>query len=138
MKPVLFISASLLVKGVLTHCDPEMAALYNMTLTTHWTPENYPKQYPTWRPPAQWSPVFGFSHAKDHPLYHVGSVADDGVATFVETGSMETLLQNLDMETVLDIITSPAVKSGEGTTQTSVFVDGLHSKVCITIRIGFN
>lgn len=125
---VLLIS-SLLMKYVMTNCDPEMAALYNMTLTTHWTTENYPKQYPTWRPPAQWSPVFGFSHAKDHPLYHVGSVADDGVASFVETGSTETLLHNLDMETVLDIITAPAVKSGEGTTQTSVFVDGNHSKV---------
>ena len=107
-----------------------MAALYNITLTTNWTPELYPKQFPTWRPPAQWSQVWGYSHAKPHILYEIGSVASDGVASFVETGSSDSLLSDLDLSSVLDIVTSPAITSGAGTSRTTVFVDGTYSKVC--------
>ena len=107
-----------------------MAALYNITLTTNWTPELYPKQFPTWRPPAQWSQVWGYSHAQPHILYEIGSVASDGVASFVETGSSDSLLSDLDLSSVLDIVTSPAITSGAGTSRTTVFVDGTYSKVC--------
>ena len=110
-----------------------MAALYNITLTTNWTPELYPKQHPTWRPPAQWSQVWGYSHARSHILYEVGSVASDGVASFVETGSTDSLLANLDFTSVLDIVTSPAITSGSGKSQTTVFLDGRNSKVNVSL-----
>ena len=38
----------------LQHLFSGTAALYNITLQTYWTTDNFPKQYPTWRPPAQW------------------------------------------------------------------------------------
>ena len=103
--------------------------MYNITLTTNWTPELYPKQFPTWRPPAQWSQMWGYSHARPHILYEIGSVASDGVASFVETGSSDSLLSELDLSSVLDIVTSPAITSGSGTSRTTVFVDGTNSKV---------
>ena len=107
----------------------KVAAMYNITLTTNWTPELYPKQFPTWRPPAQWSQMWGYSHSRPHILYEIGSVASDGVASFVETGSSDTLLSELDLRSVLDIVTSPAITSGAGTSRTTVFVDGTNSKV---------
>lgn len=125
--PLLLVAANAAV--VWSSCDPGTAALYQVTLQTHWSPDKFPRQYPAWRPPAQWSPVFGFSHGSNVSLYSVGTEASDGVAAFVETGSTESLLANLDMETVLDIVTAPGVTSGQGTTSTTVFVDGNNAKV---------
>lgn len=109
--------------------------MYNITLTTNWTPELYPKQFPTWRPPAQWSQMWGYSHARPHILYEIGSVASDGVASFVETGSSDSLLSELDLSSVLDIVTSPAITSGAGSTRTTVFVDGTNSKVSLMSKL---
>ena len=115
---------------LLADCDPDSAALYQITLETFWTPDKFPRQFPTWRPPAQWSPVFGYSHASNVTLFRVGDEASDGAATFVETGSTESLLADLDMmNNVLDIVTAPGVSSGHGSTSTTVFVDGQHAKV---------
>lgn len=126
----------MLVKTILNDCDPGTAALYNITLQTYWTTDNFPKQYPTWRPPAQWSAVYGFSHeSKDHPLFGIGNVASDGVAMFVETGDTSTLLSNVDMSSVLDMVTAPAILSGAGVTQTTVFVDGRNSKISLMSKL---
>ena len=60
------------------------------------------------------SAVYGFSHeSKDHPLFGIGNVASDGVAMFVETGDTSTLLSNVDMSSVLDMVTAPAILSGK-------------------------
>lgn len=45
------------------NCDPATMVVYRMSLVTNWTEELFPKSYPKWRPPAQWSQVFGtFDH----------------------------------------------------------------------------
>ncbi|KAF4518280.1 hypothetical protein B566_EDAN005848 [Ephemera danica] len=36
-------------------CVPGQLAVYRLVLDTHWTRELFPKQYPEFRPPAQWS-----------------------------------------------------------------------------------
>lgn len=41
------------------HCDPDKLMVYKVTLATHWSRTLFPKQYPEWRPPAQWSKVIG-------------------------------------------------------------------------------
>ena len=40
-------------------CDPDKLLVYRVTLSTHWSRTNFPKQYPEWRPPAQWSKMIG-------------------------------------------------------------------------------
>ena len=127
-----------LIKGVTNVCDHSVAALYNVTIDTHWTQHNFPKQFPTWRPPAQWSSVFGFSHAAGHSLFNIGSVASDQVATFVETGDTTGLLSAVDMDTILDMVTAPAITTGEGSTHSTVFVDGQHSKVKLDFHHDWN
>ena len=42
-------------------CDPDKLLVYRVTLSTHWSRTNFPKQYPEWRPPAQWSKMIGNS-----------------------------------------------------------------------------
>lgn len=47
------------VSGDTNSCNPEKMSVYRMVLHTYWTREKFPKHYPDWRPPAQWSKVYG-------------------------------------------------------------------------------
>jgi hypothetical protein len=40
-------------------CNPDKMTVYRMVLHTYWTREKFPKHYPDWRPPAQWSKIYG-------------------------------------------------------------------------------
>ncbi len=40
-------------------CDPDKLMVYKVSLATHWSRTLFPKQYPEWRPPAQWSKLIG-------------------------------------------------------------------------------
>lgn len=42
-----------------TSCPPEELTVYKVALDTHWSPRDFPKHYPEWRPPAQWSKLLG-------------------------------------------------------------------------------
>ena len=53
------ISCSLLALVKATSCPPGMLAVYRLNLATEWSEEKFPKQYPQWRPPAQWSKTVG-------------------------------------------------------------------------------
>ena len=41
-------------------CQPDRLTVYRVTLNTVWSPRNFPKHYPQWRPPAQWSKLVGW------------------------------------------------------------------------------
>ena len=38
-----------------SRCHGGSLSVYNVKIETFWTKEKFPKQYPLWRPPAQWS-----------------------------------------------------------------------------------
>ena len=40
-------------------CDPNRLIVYRVYLNTMWNRDVFPKQYPEWRPPAQWSKLVG-------------------------------------------------------------------------------
>ena len=42
-----------------TTCDPDKLTVYRIYLQTAWSRDHFPKQYPEWRPPAQWSKLIG-------------------------------------------------------------------------------
>ncbi|KAG8295856.1 hypothetical protein J6590_071259 [Homalodisca vitripennis] len=42
-------------------CPPEKLTTYRVVLHTFWTRDLFPKHYPEWRPPAQWSKLIGRS-----------------------------------------------------------------------------
>lgn len=41
------------------NCRSERLAIYKVVLHTYWTRELFPKHYPDWRPPAQWTKTIG-------------------------------------------------------------------------------
>lgn len=42
-----------------TGCTAKGPASYILVFTGHWSPQAFPKQYPLFRPPAQWSKLIG-------------------------------------------------------------------------------
>lgn len=40
-------------------CPPEELTGYSVAMAAHWSPRDFPKHYPEWRPPAQWSKLIG-------------------------------------------------------------------------------
>lgn len=42
-----------------TDCTAKGPASYILVFTGHWSPQAFPKQYPLFRPPAQWSKLLG-------------------------------------------------------------------------------
>lgn len=47
-------------------CQPDKLTVYKVVLHTFWSRETFPKHYPDWRPPAQWSKVFGKLNLKNN------------------------------------------------------------------------
>ncbi|CAB4059116.1 Spondin-2 [Lepeophtheirus salmonis] len=118
----------------ISSCSPDKFVSYKVVLETFWDPELFPKQYPEWRPPAQWSKVIGFSHNDDYNLFHIGSIASDSVKEFAETGSTESLDKVSD-SLILDVFSAPPIPKGAGRTQGSIFLDGNHTQVSLMSKL---
>jgi len=116
-------------------CPAHRLAVYNLQLNTFWSEQVFPKQYPQWRPPAQWSKSVGYSHQDAFSLFSLGTLVDEGVRQFVETGSSEVLDRSSSNRTFLDAILAPPIVQGVGNTSTNVFVDGNHSLISVITKI---
>lgn len=64
-----------LLRGVLAmpvdvdrECMAPSTAKYRLTFTGKWSQTAFPKHYPLYRPPAQWSPIFGEYAHRNHYL----------------------------------------------------------------------
>lgn len=49
----------LVLIAVTLGCDVDDVAVYKVSLRMMWSEERFPKDYPLYRPKAQWSQVFG-------------------------------------------------------------------------------
>ena len=49
----------LLVSAVSCRCPSETLVVYKLQLDTFWQEQTFPKQFPLWRPSAQWSKTVG-------------------------------------------------------------------------------
>ncbi|XP_020777667.1 spondin-2a [Boleophthalmus pectinirostris] len=69
-----------------TECTAKGPASYILVFTGHWSPQAFPKQYPLFRPPAQWSKLVAVSHNRHFHLWEEGGLASEGVQNFAEAG----------------------------------------------------
>jgi len=125
-------------------CPRDMLVVYRLSLRTEWDEKIFPKQFPQWRPAAQWSKTIGYSHSPDSaPLYSVGSVVSEGVREFAETGVTDTLEKEVAKDPakrdatgdILDMILAPPIEQGVGNSSTNIFVDTNHTKVSVMTKI---
>ena len=79
-------------------CLPGHLAVYTLQVETFWTETLFPRQFPVWRPPAQWSRTVGVAHtAGQLNLFKEGSLASHGLAVLAQTGdslALEAEIQN--------------------------------------------
>ncbi|XP_049828600.1 spondin-2-like isoform X1 [Schistocerca gregaria] len=127
-------TAALAASAVPGHerCLPGRLAVYRLVLHTHWTRARFPRHYPEWRPPAQFSPLVGRTHSRDFRLFREGEPASGGLQVFAETGRWDGLPAGGG---VLDAFDAPAVASGQGDTAASCFVDGNHTLLSVVVRL---
>ncbi|XP_013791332.1 spondin-2-like [Limulus polyphemus] len=120
-----------------TLCPQGELAIYKVTMETDWSLEKFPKHYPSWRPRAQWSKVLGCTHNQSFRLWKLGDLASEGLKLFAETGNSNNLVDHLSQGRggIFDVFSAPAVFTGVGTTEGTVFLDGNHSKVSLISKI---
>lgn len=86
-------------------CNPDKMTVYKMVLHTYWTREKFPKHYPDWRPPAQWSKIYGKFFLKQvvtsssiflyQSLYSITLYSKQREPQAQETQSLDTPLKTL-------------------------------------------
>ncbi|KPI95849.1 Spondin-2 [Papilio xuthus] len=113
-------------------CNPDKMTVYRMVLHTYWTREKFPKHYPDWRPPAQWSRIYGVSHNRQYVLFRLGRRVSPPVRQFAESGHSEGLSSGPG---TMDVFTAPAISQGAGRTEAEFFVDGNHSRVSVMTKM---
>ena len=120
---------------VLPSCLPSQLAVYSLKVETFWTEQMFPKQFPLWRPPAQWSLTVGASHGGQLEMFREGEEASQGLGHLAETGDPGLLEAEIHSSvSLLSLNTSNVfrvlpVTSGAASSQTNIFVDGRNSKV---------
>lgn len=124
--------------------------MYELEVETFWSEELFPKQYPQWRPPPQWSRTLGILTDGATSLYTegkcidvlfafnfffscVGEVVGDEFKDFVENSeslSLELKMVESGMvETGDDVVHVLPVTSGVGARRSTIFVRGSKNKV---------
>ncbi|KAI1898431.1 hypothetical protein AGOR_G00072260 [Albula goreensis] len=76
-----------------TACTARGPASYILVFTGHWSPQTFPKQYPLFRPPAQWSKLIAVTHNGKFRLWQEGALASPGVQSFAERGVTVDLMK---------------------------------------------
>ncbi|XP_032654689.1 spondin-2 [Chelonoidis abingdonii] len=121
-------------------CTAEEIAKYSIVFVGKWSQAAFPKQYPLYRPPAQWSSLLGVTHSSDYNMWKKDEYVSNGVRDFAEKGEAWTLMKEIEaagekIQSVHGIFSAPAISSGTGQTFTELEAHSRHSLVSFIVRI---
>ncbi|XP_047208888.1 spondin-2b [Girardinichthys multiradiatus] len=121
-------------------CTASETAQYSLMFTGKWTQAAFPKQYPVYRPPAQWSNLIGVTHSYDYHMWQSNEFASNGVREFAEKGEAWTIMEEVEtagerIQSVYGILSAPAVVGGTGQMNTEFEVFARHSYLSFIVRI---
>ncbi|XP_076993219.1 spondin-2 [Tamandua tetradactyla] len=127
-------------RGGETLCAARLPAKYSITFTGQWSQAAFPKQYPLFRPPAQWSSLLGATHSSDYSLWRKDGYVSNGLRDFAEKGEAWALLREIEaagerIQSVHGVFSAPAVASGIGQTSTELEAHPRRSRVSFVVRI---
>ncbi|XP_010856024.1 PREDICTED: spondin-2, partial [Bison bison bison] len=77
-------------------CTAQPLARYSITFTGKWSQASFPKQYPLFRPPAQWSSLLGAAHSSDYSLWRKDQYVSNGLREFAERGEAWALMREME------------------------------------------
>ncbi|KAG9338548.1 hypothetical protein JZ751_025604 [Albula glossodonta] len=123
-----------------TECSEGTNAKYSLVFTGKWSQMAFPKQYPMYRPPAQWSHLIGVTHSSDYHIWQSNEFASNGVREFAEKGEAWTLMKEVEaagerIQSVYGVFSAPAVVGGTGQTSSEFEVYTRHSFLSFIVRI---
>lgn len=87
----------------------DQTATYQVSFVFDWNSTDFPNEYPS---SAHFSPLVGWVHEKDHPFFDEGRLASNGIEEMAETGSTNSLIDEL--ETLIDQNEGLATHTGSG------------------------
>lgn len=87
----------------------DQTATYEVRFVFDWNSTDFPNEYPS---SAHFSPLVGWVHEKDHSYFKEGELASIGIEQMAETGSTNTLVDEL--ETLIDQNEGLATYTGSG------------------------
>ncbi|XP_058462805.1 spondin-2 [Malaya genurostris] len=118
-------------------CHSDALVFYRIRLVTNWSKELFPKHYPEFRPPPQWSMTYGQSHSAAFHLFQLNEPASESVKIFVESGHAHALEEELTDRNaaIYDEFHLHKIPKGLGVSEATFFVDGHHNKVSFITKI---
>ncbi|KAG7280883.1 hypothetical protein CRUP_035193 [Coryphaenoides rupestris] len=121
-------------------CTAAGDAHYSLTFTGKWTQAAFPKQYPIFRPPAQWSTLIGVSHSADYHMWRQDDFASNGVREFTEKAEAWMLMKEVEeagqrIQSTLGVFSAPAMPGGSGQTSAEFEVFARNSYLSFMVRI---
>ncbi|XP_069488268.1 spondin-2 [Ambystoma mexicanum] len=121
-------------------CTADELARYSVVFTGKWSQVAFPKQYPLYRPPAQWSSLLGVTHSSDYHMWQKDEYATNGVRDFAEKGDPWSLMKEVEaagekLQSVHGIFSMDAISSGTGQASAELEVHPRHSLVSFIVRI---
>ncbi|MBN3286622.1 SPON2 protein, partial [Polyodon spathula] len=113
-------------------CTAGGHAKYRLAFTGMWSQTAFPKQYPLFRPSAQWSQIIAVTHSSDYHIWQKNEYASTGVREFAENGEAWTLMKEVEsagekIQSVYGIFSAPAITSGTGQNSADFEVFARHS-----------
>lgn len=122
-----------------TECTAKGPASYILVFTGHWSPQAFPKQYPLFRPPAQWSKLIAVTHNGQFRLWQEGALASAGVQSFAEVGvTVELVKEARDARkrrAVGAMYRTAGVPNGIGHSSTEVLVQPRSSLLSLLVKV---
>ncbi|XP_028314971.1 spondin-2b [Gouania willdenowi] len=121
-------------------CTASDTAQYSLKFSGKWSQAAFPKQYPIYRPPAQWSSLIGVTHSYDFHMWQRNEFASNGVREFAERGEAWTLMKEVEMageriQSVYGLLSAPAVAGGTRQMDTEFEVFARHSYLSFIVRL---
>ncbi|TRY83942.1 hypothetical protein DNTS_014671 [Danionella cerebrum] len=109
-----------------SECSARGPASYILVFTGHWSPQTFPKQYPLFRPPAQWSKLMAVTHSEQYRLWEQGAPASEGMKSFAELGLTADLVKDAKearkMRAVGSMYRTAGIASGVGHSSTELLL----------------
>ncbi|XP_003970471.1 spondin-2a [Takifugu rubripes] len=122
-----------------SECTAKGPASYLLVFTGHWSPQAFPKQYPLFRPPAQWSKLMAVSHNHHFRLWEEGVPATKGVQNFAELGVtvelMKAAKEARKRRSVGAMYRTAGIPNGIGHSSTELLVQPQNSLLSLMVKV---
>ncbi|XP_064602786.1 spondin-2-like [Liolophura sinensis] len=117
-------------------CEYGEIVRYNITFVAEWSPRKFPKMFPRYRPPAQWSKLIGRTHSPKYTMWEMGELASPALKMLAEEGDAAVFdRQSQGHNGIFDAFTAAPLPRGMGQASSKIFLDGLHSKVSLVVKM---